>query len=98
MAYDLKIFTDNIEPLATNQIYNLLSQPPFMNSKVRIMPDVHVGSGCVVGFTAVMDGKVIPSVIGADIGCGMLTVCLGKIQPCLEELDKFIRDTMTILA
>ena len=57
MAYDLKIFTDNIEPLATNQIYNLLSQPPFMNSKVRIMPDVHVGSGCVVGFTAVMDGK-----------------------------------------
>ena len=94
MAYDLKIFTDNIEPLATNQIYNLLSQPPFMNSKVRIMPDVHVGSGCVVGFTAVMDGKMIPSVIGADIGCGMLTVCLGKIQPCLEELDKFIRDTI----
>lgn len=49
MAYDLKIFTENIEPVAVNQIYNLLSLPPFADSKVRIMPDVHLGSGCVVG-------------------------------------------------
>lgn len=47
MAYDLKIFTENIEPVAGNQIYNLLSLPPFADSKVRIMPDVHLGSGCV---------------------------------------------------
>lgn len=92
MAYDLKIFTENIEPAAVNQIYNLLSQPPFENSKVRIMPDVHYGSGCVVGFTATLGDKVIPNVIGVDIGCGMLTVCLGKAEVDLGALDDFIHE------
>ncbi len=94
MAYDLKIFTDNIEPAAINQIYNLLSQPPFQDSKVRIMPDVHLGSGCVVGFTATFENKVIPNVVGVDIGCGMLTVCLGKADIDLRALDDFIHENI----
>lgn len=94
MAYDLKIFTENIEPAAVNQIYNLMATPPFKDSKVRIMPDVHLGSGCVVGFTATMGNKVIPNVIGVDIGCGMLTVCLGKIKVDFSKLDDFIRNTI----
>lgn len=48
---DLKIFTDNIEPTALNQIYTLVKQPAFADCKVRIMPDVHAGAGCVIGFT-----------------------------------------------
>ncbi|MBE6974158.1 MAG: RtcB family protein [Ruminococcaceae bacterium] len=91
MAYDLMIYTDNVEPAAVNQIYNLMTQPPFRGSKVRIMPDVHVGSGCVVGFTATMGDKVIPNVIGVDIGCGMLTVELGKADVYPAALDGFIR-------
>lgn len=90
MEHDLKIFTDNIEPLAINQIYNLIATPPFYGSKVRIMPDVHIGSGCVVGFTATMWDKVIPNVIGVDIGCGMLTVNLGKIEIDYKAVDDFI--------
>lgn len=38
---DLKIFTDNIEPQALNQIYTLIKQSTFEDCKVRIMPDVH---------------------------------------------------------
>ncbi len=91
MEHDLKIFTDNIEPVAINQIYNLISMPPFDYSKVRIMPDVHLGSGCVVGFTATLEDKVIPNVIGVDIGCGMLTVNLGKIEIDYKAVDDFIR-------
>ena len=91
MAYDLKIFTDNVEPVAVNQIYNLMAQPPFRDAVVRIMPDVHVGTGCVVGFTATMGDKIIPTVIGVDIGCGMLTVCLGPVEVDLKALDDFIR-------
>ena len=94
MAYDLKIFTQDIEPAAVNQIYNLLAQPPFRDSKVRIMPDVHYGAGCVVGFTAELGDKVIPSVIGVDIGCGMLTVELGKADFALSALDGFIRQNI----
>lgn len=94
MGYDLQIFTDNIEPAAVNQIYNLMVQPPFRDAKVRIMPDVHVGNGCVVGFTATMGDQVIPNVIGVDIGCGMLTVSLGKTEVDAGALDDFIRENI----
>lgn len=58
MNYDLKIFTENIEPEAINQIYELIKLAPFENAKVRIMPDVHYGKGCVVGFTSISDDKI----------------------------------------
>ena len=92
MAYDLKIFTNNIESTALNQIYTLVKQPAFSNCKVRIMPDVHAGAGCVIGFTADLGDKVIPNIVGVDIGCGMLTVELGKIDINFNELDKVIRE------
>ena len=77
---DLKIFTDNIEREAIDQINTLLEQPAFADCKVRIMPDVHAGAGCVIGFTADLGDKVIPNIVGVDIGCGMLTVELGRID------------------
>ena len=89
---DLKIFTKNIEEQAINQINELLKQETFKNSKVRIMPDVHAGKGCVVGFTGNLGEKVIPNIVGVDIGCGMLCVELGNIDLDLEKLDKIIRE------
>lgn len=88
---DLKIFTDNTEPQALNQIYTLIKQPAFANCKVRIMPDVHAGAGCVIGFTADLCEKVIPNIVGVDIGCGMLTVELNNIDIDLAKLDEVIR-------
>lgn len=88
---DLKIFTDLIEPEALNQVYTLVKQPAFEGCKVRIMPDVHAGKGCVIGFTADLGDKVIPNIVGVDIGCGMLTVALGDVPLDLETLDKAIR-------
>lgn len=55
------------------------------------MPDVHAGIGCVIGFTGDLGDKVIPNVVGVDIGCGMLCVELGKVDIDLEKLDKVIR-------
>ena len=88
---DLKIFTQNIEPVALNQIYTLLAQSSISNQKVRIMPDVHTGAGCVVGFTATMGNKIIPNLIGVDIGCGMLTTKLNLNSIDLKSLDLFIK-------
>lgn len=88
---NLKIFTENIEPKALNQIYTLIKQPAFADCKVRIMPDVHAGAGCVIGFTADLGEKVIPNIVGVDIGCGMLTVNLGKIDIDFAKLDEVIR-------
>lgn len=88
---NLKIFTKNIEEQAINQIDELLEQKAFKDSKVRIMPDVHAGKGCVIGFTGNLGNKVIPNIVGVDIGCGMLCVELGNIELDLENLDKIIR-------
>ena len=88
---NLKIFTDNIEPEALNQIYALIKQSAFADCKVRIMPDVHAGKGCVIGFTADLGEKVIPNIVGVDIGCGMLTAEIGKIDIDFEKLDNVIR-------
>lgn len=89
---DLKIFTDNIEMEALNQIYTLIKQPAFADCKVRIMPDVHAGKGCVIGFTADFGDKVIPNIVGVDIGCGMRCCEIGKIDIDYAKLDSVIRE------
>lgn len=82
-GYDVKIFTDNIEEKALEQIKTLLSIDVFSDKKIRIMPDVHAGAGCVIGFTGDLGDKVIPNIVGVDIGCGMRVLNLGK----LTEID-----------
>lgn len=79
-GYDVTIFTDNIEEKALEQIKELLTIDVFSNKKIRIMPDVHAGAGCVIGFTGNLGDKVIPNIVGVDIGCGMRILNLGKVQ------------------
>mgnify|MGYP004564922507 FL=1 len=88
---NLKIFTKNVEQEAVDQIELLLAQDAFKDCKVRIMPDVHAGKGCVIGFTADLGEKVIPNIVGVDIGCGMLCVSLGQADIDFEKLDNVIR-------
>lgn len=88
---NLKIFTKNVEQEAVDQIELLLAQDAFKDCKVRIMPDVHAGKGCVIGFTADLGEKVIPNIVGVDIGCGMLCVSLGQTDIDFEKLDNVIR-------
>lgn len=78
-GYNVKIFTDNIEESALEQIRMLLSIDVFSDKKIRIMPDVHAGAGCVIGFTGDLGDKVIPNIVGVDIGCGMRILNMGKI-------------------
>lgn len=92
MENDIKIFTENIEPEAVNQVYELISTPAFSGSRVRIMPDVHCGVDCVVGFTSTFSDKLIPNVLGSDLGCGMYVAVLGAADFSLPELDAFIRE------
>lgn len=79
-GHNVKIFTDNIEDSALEQIKKLLSIDVFSDKKIRIMPDVHAGAGCVIGFTGDLGDKVIPNIVGVDIGCGMRVLKLGTIS------------------
>ncbi len=85
------VYTDIIEETAEEQIKLLCDQPFVKGSRIRIMPDVHAGKGCVIGFTADLGDMVIPNIVGVDIGCGMYTVELGKIGIDFEKLDEAIR-------
>lgn len=87
-----KVFTDVIEQEAVSQIIELCNQAAFEGSSIRIMPDVHAGAGCTVGTTITINDKVIPNLVGVDIGCGMEVANLGKAHIDYEKLDKVIRD------
>ncbi|MCD5415351.1 MAG: RtcB family protein [Clostridiales bacterium] len=85
------VFADNLEQEAINQIQELCNQEMFTGHKIRIMPDAHQGMGCVIGFTISITDKIVPNLVGVDIGCGMLTVELGKANIDFESLDYYIR-------
>lgn len=85
------VYTDSVEEDAKEQIVRLLDMPYAAGAKVRIMPDVHAGAGCVIGFTADLGDAAVPDLVGVDIGCGMLTVSLGRTCPDFSELDRVIR-------
>lgn len=91
MNTNVKIFADILEDTAKAQIEKIASHPAFADAKIRIMPDVHAGKGCVCGFTADLGDKVVPNLVGVDLGCGMHTVCLGKIDINYAKLDFVIR-------
>lgn len=85
-----EVFTENIEEEAISQIINIMNQEWSKDSKICIMPDVHAGKGCTVGTTMTIKDKIVPSIVGVDIGCGMLTMKLKNKFIDLEQLDKFI--------
>lgn len=87
-----KVFTDNIEQEAVSQIINLLNQEFVHGSKIRIMPDAHAGAGCTIGTTMTITDKVVPNLVGVDIGCGMETVLLADKHVELQRLDKIIHE------
>jgi len=85
-----KVFTNNAEASAIQQIEHLLNQEFVKDSKIRIMPDVHAGMGCTIGTTMTITDKVVPNLVGVDIGCGMETAILKNKKIELEQLDKAI--------
>lgn len=85
-----KIFTDNCDNETISQLTNLLNQESVKGSKIRIMPDTHAGKGCVIGTTMTLQDKVIPNLVGVDIGCGMLAIKLKEKEIDLKLLDEVI--------
>jgi hypothetical protein len=85
------VYAKALESSCENKIRQYLDHPAFAGTTVRIMPDVHLGKGTVIGWTATYGDLVIPSVIGLDIGCGVCACNLGRGKLSFDKLDKFIR-------
>lgn len=91
MEANIKIFASVIDETTKAQIDSIISTEPYSAESVRIMPDVHAGRGCVIGFTSTTSqGKVNPHLVGNDIGCGMTIVKLGKIDIDYKDLNDFV--------
>lgn len=92
MKKDLKIFANTIEKSAQKQIDILCSSPLADNSKIRIMPDVHAGTGCTIGTTMTITDKICPNLVGVDIGCGMLAVKTSKHYKDIANFNLFFQE------
>ena len=77
-----------IEDEAALQIHRMCDYPFSANSKIRIMPDVHAGKGCTIGTTMTVIDKIVPNIVGVDLGCGMYSVKLGRNEIDLERFDE----------
>ena len=92
-------FASVVEDCAIQQIKRMCDYDFTAGSQIRIMPDVHAGKGCTIGTTMTVRDKVVPNIVGVDIGCGMYTINLGKMEIDLERLDKaahFIPSGMSV--
>lgn len=87
---EAKIFTDVVDEASIAQVRLLLDQAFVQGSRVRMMPDIHAGAGCTIGTTMTVGDKVVPNLVGVDIGCGMETVRIKERHIELEKLDKLI--------
>ena len=85
------VYTDVVEQEALDQIKAMCDQPFAEGARVRVMPDVHYGASCTIGTTMTVGDKVVPNIVGVDIGCGMETVALEEREIDFSALDAAIR-------
>lgn len=86
-----KCFCETLDEKAERQIRLVCDQAEFAGNKIRIMPDVHAGKGCTIGTTMTVTDKVVPGMVGVDIGCGMETVRIAERHIDFAALDALIR-------
>ena len=91
---DVKVYAKSLEESAKRQVDELAGLDAFGNAKIRIMPDAHAGAGCVIGFTANLGERVVPNLVGVDIGCGMYTVELEDSSFTFKRLDEVVRKSI----
>lgn len=92
-AYNTAVcYTPELEEAARQQIQAVCDRPEFAGCKIRIMPDVHAGKGCTIGTTMTIQDKIVPGMVGVDIGCGMETVALAEREIDFDRLDALIRE------
>ena len=95
---ELVIHARDVDEPTMAQIRDIATHPA-VDGLVAIMPDCHLGAGCVIGFTGRFKNAVIPNVVGVDIGCGVLLAPIeGVKQGDIDfgALDKFTRDSIPL--
>jgi len=90
------VMLDEVEKTTEEQIRGFLEHPAFAHTYIAIMPDCHAGAGAVIGYTAKMNGYIIPDIVGRDVGCGILAIKLGQDFFIGENLKEYITLNFTL--
>ena len=88
------VMIDEIDETTRSQIQNFVNNPSFHSSHIAIMPDCHAGAGSCIGFTMPMNDRIIPDVVGVDIGCGMLSQKFDVDNINVRDFDEFIKENI----
>jgi len=88
------VMIDEIDDSTRSQIQNFVNNPSFKGSYIAIMPDCHAGAGSCIGFTMQMNDRIIPDVVGVDLGCGMLSCKFNIEHLDLPAFDYFIKENI----
>ena len=91
---EAKIFTDDVEEYAQAQVKMICDNQVAEGSRIRLMPDIHPGKVGPIGLSMTVTDKVIPQLLGVDIGCGMTCVKLNKDNAEFQKLDRVIRENV----
>ena len=89
-----KVFTNFLDDLSREQIVKLCDQPFTKDSQLRLMPDVHAGAGCTIGTTMTIKDKIVPNLVGVDIGCGMETIIIKASLPYAKTFNPVDLDSI----
>ena len=89
-----KIFTDDVENYAEAQVKMICDNEVADGSTICMMPDIHPGKIAPIGLSMTVTDKVIPQLLGVDIGCGMTCVKLNKNNAEFQKLDRIIRENV----
>jgi len=82
-----RVFTNTLDEYSRSQVENLCNQSFVEGSVIRLMPDVHAGAGCTIGTTMTIGNKIVPNLVGVDIGCGMETVIIKAGELYARDFD-----------
>lgn len=86
---------DSVDEYAIAQIKLLCENEVSRESKVRVMPDVHPSKVSTVGLTMTVRERIMPCLVGIDIGCGVTIARLKKFRSEYQKIDKAIRENIS---
>ncbi len=89
-----KVYTESVDEKSLQQIQTLCNQEFTEGSKIRLMPDVHAGAGCTIGTTMTIKDKIVPNLVGVDIGCGMETLMIHKDSDASRNFNPAVLDSI----
>ena len=99
---NITIFTvageeERIERYSLAQVKMICDNPAAKGTVIRLMPDVHPGKIGPIGLTMTVGDRIIPGLIGVDIGCGITVTRIEKATSFNEICFHLLRWAVFIM-